>query len=158
MADEVEALLQLAAARGEAFAAFIASLDETAFRRRPGDEQWSAAELTGHVSEFPLTFAAEAARLAANPGATIGRALDDEGRLGALRRLDGRGPLEAASLVRDTVGSAVETLRGIPSEAWDVEGVRLANGEPITVRGIVTMIIAAHLDEHLSQARAAAGA
>ena len=157
MANDIEAVLLSVEQAGEDFASFVESLDAAAFTGRPGDDEWSVAELTGHVSEFPGTFSAEAARLAANPGAVVGRNLDDEGRLGALRRLEGRGPAEAAALVRESIANAVATLREVPGEAWDVQGRRLANGEPITVRGIAEMIIAAHLREHLAQARAAAG-
>jgi hypothetical protein len=156
MAIDIDALIQSVQQAGEDFAAFVESLPVEAFARRPGDDEWSVAELTGHVSEFPRTFAAEAARLAANPGAVVGRNLDDEGRLGALRRLEGRGPAEAAALVREAIAGAVATLRDVPDDAWDVRGTRLANGEPITARGIAEMILVAHLREHLAQARAAA--
>jgi len=151
-----DALLKTVTERGEAFAAFVETLDSRTFTASPDGDEWTVAELAGHVSEFPRTFAGEAARLAANLGATVGRQLEDEGRLRALKRLEGRGPSEAAALVRKGVAEAVDALRRIPDGAWDAKGTRVANGEPITVRGIVEMLIAGHLGSHAEQARAAA--
>jgi hypothetical protein len=142
--------------RGEAFAAYLEKLDAAKFRASDGDA-WTIAELAGHVAEFPRTFASEAVRLATNLGATVGRNLDDDGRLAALKRLEGKTPEEAAAMVRQTVRDAVASLRQIAEEQWDVEGTRKANGDPITVRGIVENFIADHLRGHVEQARATAG-
>ncbi len=153
-ADLLDAIL----AAGEAYAAFVERLDAAAFHRRGGDDDWTAAEITGHVSEFPRTFAAHAARLAAKPGSPVGRSLDDEGRLAALARVGERSPAEAAALVRETVREATGTLRSIPATGWQAAGVRVFNGEPITVAGLVETVILEHLRQHLEQARTVAGA
>lgn len=145
-------------AAGEAYAAFVEGLDSAAFHRRPEDDAWTVAELTGHVSEFPRTFAGHAARLAANPGSPVGRTLDDEGRLAALARVGERSPQEAAQLVREAVAEAAATLRAIPAGGWQAAGVRVFNGESITVAGLVETVILQHLAQHLEHARAAAGA
>jgi DinB superfamily len=91
-----EELLESLERAGEEYAQFIEGQSPEAFHRRPGPDEWTAAELTGHVSEFPATFADQARRLASSPGAPLGRTLDDPGRLAALARLAGAGPPEAA--------------------------------------------------------------
>lgn len=144
-------------AAGAAYAAFIEGLDAASFHRKPADDGWSAAELTGHVSEFPRTFALDAARLAANPGAGVGRNLDDEGRLAALGRVGNRRPEGAAALVRATMEEAAAILGAIPADGWAVEGVRVVNGEAITAAKLVEMFVVDHLRLHLEQARQAAG-
>lgn len=148
-------LIDLVAVRGEAFATFIEGLDEASFRRRPAEAAWSAAELAGHVSEFPRTFALDAARLAANPGAGVGRNLDDEGRLAALGRIGDRSPAEAAELVREAIAAASAVLGAIPGDGWAVEGVRVVNGEVIAVSKLIETFVAGHLALHLKQAQEA---
>lgn len=148
-------LIDLIAVRGEAFATFIEGLDDASFRRRPAEDAWSAAELAGHVSEFPRTFALDAARLAANPGAGVGRNLDDEGRLAALGRIGDRSPAAAAELVREAIGEASTVLGTIPADGWEVEGVRVANGEAIAVSKLVDTFVVGHLALHLKQAQEA---
>ncbi|MGD9935334.1 MAG: DinB family protein [Dehalococcoidia bacterium] len=150
-------LIVAVAAAGEAYAAFVAGLDAAAFHRRPSEDAWTVAELTGHVSEFLRTFASHAARLAANPGSPVGRTLDDEGRLAALARVGDRSPAQAAGLVREAVSGAVETLRSILPGGWEAAGVRVFNGETITVAGLVETVILDHMGQHLAQARQAAG-
>ncbi|MBI5949123.1 MAG: DinB family protein [Chloroflexi bacterium] len=143
-------------ATGEAFAAFIETLSDEAFHRRPEPEAWSAAELSGHVAEFPATFARQCALVAAEPGRAIGRNLDDPGRLAAISTLEGRGPVEAAAAIRATIAAAVETLRSIPAAGWDAVG-RQPDGSDVAVRVIAEWRIAGHLVMHLKQARAAVG-
>ncbi len=149
--DELIAALEQ---EGEAYAVFIETQPEDAFHRRPGPDEWTAAELTGHVAEFPATFADQARRVAAQPGAQIGRGLDDPGRLAAVARLAGAGPVDAAAAVRATVRTAATTLRGIPPEGWQARGQHPRQGE-LSVTQIVDGLIVRHLREHLDQARAA---
>lgn len=152
MAGEEPLLAELASA-AEAFASFIEALSPQAFHRRSGPETWTIAEITGHVSEFPLTFAAAAARIAAEPGIAVGRAQDDEGRLAALERVGGRTPAEAAAFVRQTGDEALALLRPLAGADWNAAGKRANDGEPMTVRAIVGVIIVQHLGDHLRQAR-----
>ncbi|HYU17779.1 MAG TPA: DinB family protein [Chloroflexota bacterium] len=142
---------------GEEYARFIETQSEEAFHRRPAEEEWTAAELTGHVAEFPATFAEQARRLAESPGLKIGRMLDDPGRLAAVARLAGAGPADAARAVRATVHQAVSTLRGIPGSAWDVRGQHPRYGD-MSLAYLVEHFVLDHLRDHLKQAQAAVGA
>ena len=125
-----EELLEGLERAGEEYARFIEGQSPEAFHRRPGPDEWTAAELTGHVSEFPATFADQA------------------------RRLAGAGPPEAAEAVRRSVREAVESLRGLPPDAWQATGRHQRYGD-MTVAQVVERFILNHLREHLDQARAA---
>ena len=137
-------------------ARFVESLSEEQFRRRPGPEEWSAAEITGHVSEAPLTFSNHARRLAVEGGGKSGRAPADPGRLAAVERLAGRGPKDGADLVRMGVREACVILRSIPDEGWSVESEHSRQGKT-TVRALVESSVLEHLQGHLRQAQEAAG-
>ena len=148
-------LIELVAQAGEAYAVFIESLSEVAFRHRPANE-WSAAEITGHVAEFPLTKAEQVQQVAANPGMEVGRPRDDPDRVEALARLVEAGPAEAAAAVRATVQRAVATLRRLPPEGWSVTAEHSRMGT-VTVLAMMQRSLQ-HMGEHLEQARLAAGA
>ncbi len=62
---------------GEDYARFVEAQSAEALERRPGSGEWCAGELTGHVAEFPATFAEQARRLAESPGSKVGRQLLD---------------------------------------------------------------------------------
>ena len=140
----------------EEFAAFVETLTDEQFHRRPAPGEWSAAEITGHVSEAPLTFANHARRLAAEGGGAVGRPPDDPGRLSAVERLAGRGPKEGAQLVRDGVREACAILRTISEEGWQTRGQRRGGGEA-TVLEFVQSVAVEHVQGHLRQAKDAAG-
>ena len=142
---------------GEDYARFIEAQSPEAFQRRPAPEEWTAAELTGHVAEFPATFSEQARRVAESPGLQLGRSLDDPGRLAAVAKLAGAGPAEAAAMVRSGVQQAASTLRGIPAAGWEAKGQHRSLGE-MSVAEVVERFIVCHLREHLRQARATVGA
>jgi hypothetical protein len=141
---------------GEEYAGFVETLTDEQFTRRPDPNEWTAAEITGHVSEAPATFARHALKLAQEGGGKAGRAPEDPGRLAAVQRLAGRGPKEGAALVREGIGEACAILRTIPAAGWDVEADHRISGK-VTVRGLVESSVRDHLEGHLAQAKAAAG-
>src|SRR5438067_8437519 len=108
--EEIVAAIEQA---GEDYARFIEVQSPEAFHRRPAPEEWTAAELTGHVAESPVTFSAQALKLSRGPGSQLGRSLDDPGRLAAVEKLAGAGPVEAAAAVRSGVKEAAGSLRAI---------------------------------------------
>jgi hypothetical protein len=151
--EELIASIQQA---GEDYAAFIEMQSPEAFHRRPAEGEWSAAELSGHVAEFPTTFTEQAGRLAASPGMQIGRAPDDPGRLGAVASMAEASPADAATAVRRAVQQAASSLRGIRADGWQVKGRHQRLGE-MTVTEVVEHFVADHLRDHLIQAREAVG-
>jgi hypothetical protein len=141
---------------GETYASFVEALTDEQFTRRLDPNEWTAAEITGHVSEAPSTFAGHARRLAAEGGGKAGRPPEDPGRLAAVQRLAGRGPKDGAQLVREGVREACAILRTIPEAGWDVEGDHSRLGK-MMVRALVESSIRDHLEGHLAQAKTAAG-
>jgi hypothetical protein len=141
---------------GEAYASFVETLSEEEFRRRPAPDEWTAAEITGHVSEAPLTFSTHALLLASQGGGVSGRPPEDPGRLAAVERLADRGPKEGAELVREGVREACALLRQIPEAGWLVVSEHSRMG-PTPVRHLVESSVLEHLKGHLRQAKEAAG-
>jgi hypothetical protein len=141
---------------GAEFAGFVESLSDEQFHRRPAPEEWSAAEITGHMSEAPLTFAKHAQRVAAEPGAAIGRPPDDPGRLSAVERLAGRGPKDGAQLVRDGFRDACVILRALSEEGWQATGKSPRLGD-VTMLEFIEDVVLKHVQGHLRQAKDAAG-
>src|SRR4051812_24613984 len=127
--SDAEELIAAVEQAGEEYAGYIEGQTEAAFHHRPAAEEWTAAELTGHVAEFPGTFSRRAGRLAETPGLALGRGLDDPGRLAAVEKLAGAGPAEAAAMVREGVRQAAAMLREISSEGWQVVGQHRSEGE-----------------------------
>jgi hypothetical protein len=152
MADPQE-LIATVGRLGEAYAGFIEAQPLAAFHHRPAPDEWTAAELTGHVAEFPATFAETARRTSEQPGLPLGRALDDPGRLAAVAKLAGAEPVEAGALVRSGIESALASLQSIPPEGWQATGQHRTQGE-MTVEAMVQRFIVDHLRAHLEQARA----
>ena len=142
---------------GQEYAAWVATLSEEQFRRRPDPNEWTAAENTGHVSEAPLTFARHALRLAEEGGGMAGRPPSDPDRLAAVARLADRDPKEGAQLVREGIAEACAVLRQIPADGWRVMGEHSRMGQ-ISVRGLVEASVRDHVRGHFKQAREAAGA
>ena len=142
---------------GLEYASWVETLSAEQFRRRPDPNEWTAAEITGHVSEAPLTFAKHALRLAEEGGGKAGRPPSDPDRMAAVARLAERGPQDGAQLVREGVAEACAVLRRIPADAWDVMGEHSRMGA-ISVRGLVEASVLEHLRGHLEQAKEAAGA
>jgi hypothetical protein len=140
----------------EEFAAFVETLTDEQFHRRPGPDEWSAAEITGHVSEAPLTFANHARRVAAEGGGKVGRPPDDPGRLSAVARLAGRGPKAGADLVRDGVRETCAVLRTISDEGWQTRAQRVT-GVEAKLEEFVRSVSVEHVQGHLRQAKEAAG-
>lgn len=155
MTSTAELITQIEQA-GEEYARFVETLSEEQFRHRPDPNEWTAAEITGHVSEAPLTFSNHARRLAVEGGGKSGRAPEDPGRLAAVERLADRGPKDGADLVRMGVREACAILRSIPDEGWSVESDHARQGKT-TVRALVESSVLEHLRGHLRQAKAAAG-
>lgn len=152
-----ETLVAQLAPLGEEYAAFIETLSDEAFHRRPAPEEWTAAELTGHVAEFQETFSTQALKMAGNPGLPLGRTLDDPGRLAAVARLAGAGPRDAATAVREGNRRAIETIRQISPDGWQAPGHHRVLGD-VTAQRVVEQFVIAHLRTHLEQARKTVGA
>jgi hypothetical protein len=119
-AERIAELIAEIEQAGEAYASFVQTLSEQQFRRRPAPSEWTAAEITGHVSEAPVTFATHARVLAEQGGGPAGRAPDDPGRLAAVGQHARNGPMSVRSMVESFILSHV---RGHLRQAKEAAGV-----------------------------------
>lgn len=138
---------------------FIGTLDwvtDEAWTRRPAPDEWSAAEIVGHVIELEPYWAGVAVQLAENPGAALGRPLDDPHRLSGPESGATLTAADARARIARSGEQAAELLRRIPNAAWSTKGKW--RGEDMTLADLLRMHLIDHVREHLEQASAALGA
>ena len=110
-------------------------------------------ELLAHMTEVLRYWADEIVAVAARPGRTFGRRVDDAERTGWVAA-HGADLLDA--MTRDLAAAgdyARARLLAIPASGWAATGVHLSMGE-MALPDIVARVLTGHLAEHLDQARA----
>lgn len=127
----------------------LAAMPEGSFTRKPAPNEWSAAEICGHVIEMMPFWAAQARAVAANPGLRFGRSEEDERRIEGIVRGARLSQYEAVEQIRAAVAAARD-IRSLPAAAWHVQGLHLTRG-PMTVEEILTRLLAEHLESHVEQ-------
>jgi len=143
--DQVEARLNALAAAGAPEG--LTEPDEG------GEERWEAAQVWGHLSEFPTYWLGELRRIVTSGGADpvpFGRTKEDQRRLAAID--GGRAEPIPALLLRVTNGitDVRAFLTRLDDAAWSARGRHARRGE-MDVREIVESFIVAHLEEHADQ-------
>ena len=118
-----------------------------------GEETWTAAQVWGHLGEFPAYWTASARRVLAAPAdapATFGRTATDPTRVGPLQ-VAGMVPV-AEQLARCGAGlaDARAFIDGLSGSDWDRIGIHVVRGE-VSVGGIMETMLANHLEEHAAQ-------
>lgn len=131
--------------------------DEATFTHRPGPDEWSAAEVVGHMREMLPYWAGVAAAVAAAPGTRFGRALDDPARLAAVANANAIPRADALHGLRDAAHQSAMTIAALDDDAWAREGVHPQRG-PQSVEIIIRTLVVEHAEMHLRQALDAAGA
>jgi uncharacterized damage-inducible protein DinB len=134
----------------------IGSLDwvsEEAWSRRPAADDWSAAEIVGHVIELEPYWAQQAAYLAGHPGAEIGRTLEDPVRLSGPTSGAALSAREARTRLAESGQQAADILRKLPDGAWSITGVW--RGGELTLSELIERHLISHVREHLEQITAA---
>ena len=130
----------------------IGSLDwltAEAWTRRPGEAEWSAAEIVGHVIELEPYWARQAAHLAEHPGAEVGRGLEDPVRLSGPDRGTALTAQEARTRLAESGEQAAEILRRLPDSAWSIKGSW--RGTEMTIDELIERHLIHHVREHLEQ-------
>lgn len=136
----------------------IGSLDwvtDAAWTRRPADGEWSAAEIVGHVIELEPYWARQASILAENPGAEVGRTLDDPGRLAGPAAGPAVSPREAKMRLAQAGEQAAEMLRKIPDSAWSTRG--RWRDRDLSLSELIEEHLTNHVRAHIDQLTAALG-
>jgi DinB superfamily len=120
----------------------------------PGEaERWEAGQLWAHVAEFPSYWLGQIrsildAHAAGERGPVpFGRLKTDPDRLAAIERDRHTDPGALLARCRADLRTVVDTIRGLPAEAWSVEGLHPTAG-PMSVGAIIERFLASHLEEH----------
>jgi hypothetical protein len=120
----------------------------------PGEaERWEAGQVWAHVAEFPSYWLGQIRAILDAPGGgqteavPFGRTRTDPGRLGAIERHRHTDPAALLERVRTSLAEVVDTIRGLPAEAWTARGRHASAGE-LNVGAIVERFVVNHLEEH----------
>ena len=143
-------------AQVDELARVIAAATDEHWFRRPGPEEWTAAEVCGHVAEMLPYWAGTARTIAAGPDMAFGRGLDDPGRLGGPRTGSGWSRHEAIERIRAAAHTATRDIHALAPADWHATGVHPQRG-PMTVEALIETLLARHLEEHVEQVRRALG-
>lgn len=145
-----EEIIERIEAQVDELTRILAAMPEDHWTRKPAPNEWSAAEICGHVIEMMPFWAAQARAVAANPGLRFGRSEEDERRIEGIVRGARLSQYEAVEQIRAAVAAAVRDIRSLPAAAWHVQGLHLTRG-PMTVEEILTRLLAEHLESHVEQ-------
>jgi uncharacterized damage-inducible protein DinB len=127
--------------------------------REPRPGEWPVMSTLAHVVELMPYWAHQALEVSRRSadGQPFGRTHDDPDRVGAVQQ-HGRDSLDSMlPRVRSACTEAVDTLRQIPPHGW-ARTARHATRGDMSVEQIVDQFLVSHVEEHLSQARAAISA
>lgn len=133
----------------------LTALPEAAFTQRSGADEWTAAEVVGHLSEMMPYWSEVAVQVAAAPGTGLGRELDDPDRVGPVAAANEIPRGEALSRLRAAAHTAAERLRSLADRDWQATGVHRTTG-PMTVEAMVRGLLVEHAAGHVQQALDAA--
>jgi uncharacterized damage-inducible protein DinB len=125
----------------------------------PEPNEWPVMSILAHVVELMPYWARQALEVSgrAQDSQPFGRTHDDPDRIGAVQQ-HGRDSLDSMlPQVRAACTDAVDLLRQIPDDRW-TRTARHANRGDMSVEQIVDQFLVTHVEEHLSQARAAIAA
>lgn len=124
-------------------------------RAAPGENEWSAMQVLGHVVEMiPYWISHCRALIAATEPPRFGRMPDAPERLTGVERGAAAEPGELLRLLSKEVQAAARSIRQMSAAERGKKGIHIKRGE-VTVADIVELFIVAHAEEHVAQVRAA---
>ena len=133
--------------------AWLAEVDPALLYEAPSPGEWTVMELLAHTVEFLRYWPPVIVGIAAEPGLSFGRGLDDAGRTGYVLA-HGGDPLESMLQELSTAGEEAQaTVAAIPAAGWEATGVHMEWGE-LTLPQIVQRVLTGHLAGHCAQAKA----
>ena len=148
--QEREELLQRLAAGPVLLAELLRPLTDKEMRYRPGQDQWSAKEVVGHLLDIETRVQQRRFRLIVEEDTPTFPATDHIGwvKEGNYQEQDFRRKLEAWRQAR---AETIAFLRGLPAEAWDRQGMHPRLGP--TSFGATVKRLANHDVIHADQIR-----
>lgn len=148
-AEQIEAMV-------DELARIVAAAPAERWTSRATDEDWSAAEICGHLVEMLPYWSAVAQEVAASPGMTFGRDEQDPRRIGGVAAGTEMDRHQALEQVRTAADFACRRIRALPHDGWQAEGISVTRG-PMTVDAIIATLLVHHLEGHVAQVREAVG-
>ena len=133
---------------------WLAEVDPALLYEAPSPGEWTVVELLAHTVEFLRHWPAVMVGIAAEPGRSFGRGLDDSDRTGYVLA-HGGDPLRSMIQELSAAGEEAQaTLAAIPAVGWEATGVHMDWGE-LALPQIVQRVLTGHLAAHYAQAKAA---
>jgi len=123
--------------------------------RDGGGNEWSAAQVLGHLVEMiPYWLGHCRAMIASTAGPPVfGRGYDSPERLAGIERGSSGDLKELLDLLNGEARAAARAIREMSGEERSRKGIHIKQGE-LTVADCVERSIVAHAEEHLEQIRA----
>jgi len=122
----------------------------------PGEDEWSAGQILGHMVEIVPYWLGHCQEIIAAAGEPyhFGRSLDDPDRLAAVQRPENEEPGVLLRLLNDEVRPAAQAIRQMTPAERDRIGIYKEQNE-MTVAEIIEVFIVAHAENHMDQMQAA---
>lgn len=126
-------------------------------RAAPGENEWSATQILGHMVEMIPYWLDHCRRLIAATGdpPTFGRTLGSPERLAGVEQGAKGNPEDLARMLHEQVLEAARAIREMSAGERSKKGMHVRDGE-MTVAEVIERFIVDHAEEHLAQVRAAA--
>ena len=124
-------------------------------RATPGENEWSAMQVLGHLVEMiPYWLSSCRALIASTAGAPpFGRTLESPERLAGPERGAAGEADELLRRLNEEVQAAARAIRQMSAVERGKKGIHVRRGE-MTVADVVEIFIVTHAEEHLAQVRA----
>ena len=124
-------------------------------RTAPGNDEWSALQVLGHMAEMiPYWLGHCRTLIAAHEPPHFGRTLEAPERLAAVDPEALKQPEALVSLLEAEIKAAARTMRQLTPAERRKTGIHVKRGE-MTVDEILEQLIVAHAEDHLLQVRTA---
>jgi uncharacterized damage-inducible protein DinB len=120
---------------------------------RPHEDEWSAAEVLGHMTEFQSYWLSQVQLLRLSPGAEFGRSKQDSERLRAVSASRERPVDDLVEELERVTRKTLEALASMTQEDLAVTGLHFHRGE-LDVATVVETYLVKHYEEHLEQLQA----
>ena len=162
MSDERGSLLLARLDAAEPRLSAIAAGPQPAGETEPspgGEETWTAAQVWGHLGEFPAYWTAAARRVLAAPPdapATFGRTTSDPSRVTPIAGAAGVPVADQLARCSAGIADARALIASLTGTDWERIGLHVVRGE-VPVGAILETFLAAHLEEHAAQLERLAG-
>jgi DinB superfamily len=137
----------------------VEALPSQVLYAEPEPSEWPVMSILAHVVELMPYWARQALEVSRRSadGQPFGRTHDDPDRIGAVQQHGGDSLDSMLPRVQTACSEAVAALQQIPPNAWS-RTARHANRGDMSVEQIVDQFLVSHVEDHLSQARAAISA